>query len=97
MSEQNLRLRSGVINRVEKNSLSAAVGSFGKELSCRIMGTSAGLFGFLAGGSLERITGGLLGGTRLVPVMYFHRDVILDLMLTAKSRQLAVNPVAGGD
>ena len=97
LTEQNLRLRSGVINRVEKNSLSGAVGAFGKELSGRIMGTRAGLFSFLAGGRLQRIAGGLFGGTRLVPVMYFHRDVILDLMLTAKSRQLAVSPVAGGD
>ena len=97
LTEQNLGLRAGVINRVEKNTFSAAVGAFGKELSGKLMGTSAGLFSFLTGGSSHRTAAGMFGGTRLVPVMYFHRDVILDLMLTAKSRQLAVNPVAGGD
>lgn len=97
LSEQNLCLRAGVINRVEKNRLSASVGAFGRELSGRIIGTRAGVFSFLAGASLQKIAGGVFGGTRLVPVMYFHRDVILDLMLTAKSRQLAMNPVAGGN
>ena len=95
LTKQNLRLRAGVINRVEKNSLSTVVSAFGKELSGRVMGTRAGMFSFQAGGSLKRIAGGVFGGTRLVPVMYFHRDVILDLMLGAKSRQLAMNRVPG--
>lgn len=93
LDDHNLRLRGGVINRVEKHSLSAVVGDISRELSSKVAGTSDGVFSFLAGESLKKLAGGVFGGTRLVPVMYFHRDVILDLMLAAKARNLTMSPV----
>ena len=59
--------------------------------------TSDLVFNFLTGGSFRRIAGGVFGETRLVPVMYFYREVILDLMLAGKARHLAANPVTGSN
>ena len=95
LTERNLQLQSGVINRVEQNPLLAAVGAFYRGIIGKVAGTREGVLGFLAGGPVHRIASGLLGGPRLVPVMYFHRDVVLDLMLTAKVRRLAMRPLPG--
>lgn len=97
LAERKLRLRSGVINRVEAGSLSSIVGAFNRGLSGRVLQTSDLVFNFLTGGSFRRIAGGVFGETRLVPVLYFYREVILDLMLAAKARHLAANPVTGSN
>jgi len=107
LAEQKLRLRSGVINRVEAGSLSTIVGAFigsfnrglsgDRGLSGRWLETSDLVFNFLTSGSFRRIAGGGFGETRLVPVMYFYREVILDLMLAGKARRLSMNPVTGSN
>lgn len=96
LAERKLRLHSGVINRVEKSSLSTVVGAFNKGISGRVLETSDLVFNFLTGGgSLKKIAGGVFGETRLVPVMYFYREVILDLMLAGKARHMEMNPATG--
>ncbi len=93
LSEIGLRLRSGAINRVEPNSLGVLVGAFNKGIVGRLVGTREGVLSFLTHGPLPRIVGGIVGGTRLVPVMYFHRDVILDLFLATKVRHMGIKAV----
>lgn len=95
LDDHNLRLRTGVINRVERNSLSTAVGDISRELSVKEPEESLAGACRLAGGSLKKLAWGVLGKTRLVPVMYFHRDTLLDLMLASKARSLAMSPVPG--
>ena len=95
LAEQELRLRSGVINRVEAGSLGTMVGAFNRGLSGRVLETGDLVFNFLTGGTFRRFAGGVFGETRLVPVMYFYREVILDLMLAGKARHLANKAVTG--
>jgi len=97
LAEQKLRFRSGVINRVEAGSLSTIVGAFNRGLSGRLLETSDSVFNFLTGGSFRKLAGGVFGETRLVPVMYFYREVILDLMLAGKARHTSTNPVPGSN
>lgn len=97
LDEQKLRLRSGVINRVEKSSFSSVVGAFNRGLSGRVLESSDLVFNFFTGSSLRKIAGGVFGETRLVPVMYFYREVILDLMLAGKARHMSMNPVTGSN
>ena len=89
LDRRQLRLCSGVINRVERSHLGAGAGRLVKELCGRALETGEGALGFLADGTVRRTAREMLGGTRLVPVMYFHRDVVLDLLLAAKSRRAA--------
>jgi hypothetical protein len=42
---------------------------------------------------LQKFVDGLLGGTRLVPVMFFYGEVFIDLVLSAKARRLAMRTV----
>lgn len=95
LADQKLRLRSGVINRVEAGSLSTIAGAFNRGLSRRVLETGGLVFNFLTGGTFGRFRGGVFGETRLVPVMYFYREVILDLMLAGKARHLSTRPVTG--
>jgi hypothetical protein len=88
--ERNLRLLSGVIHRVERKRLSAVVDAFSLGASDHVKGTRKGSISFLSGGPLPKFVDGIhqvLGGTRLVPVMYFYREVFIDLMLSAKARR----------
>jgi hypothetical protein len=97
LAEQNLRLHSGVINRVEPGPLSTMVGAFNSGISGRVLETSDLVFNFITGGTFRKIAAGVFGETRLVPVMYFYREVILDLMLAGKARQLAAKPATGSN
>ncbi len=97
LERRQLRLCSGVINRIEKNSLGSGAARLVKELCLRPV--DAGDIGpaLPASGSLVKAARHVvqtIGGPRLVPVMYFHRDVFLDLMLASKTRRIAMNPAA---
>ena len=97
LDEKQLRLHSGVINRVEKGSLSTVVGAFNRGITGRLLERSYVVFSFLTGRSLGRVAGGVFGENRLVPVMYFYREVILDLMLSAKSRHTSMSPITNSN
>lgn len=88
LTDRKLELRSGVINRVQQNWLATFTGALNRKLSRGARLTGAAVLGMFIGLSLVKATGGSLGGSRLVPVMYFHRDVVLDLMLSAKARHV---------
>ena len=88
LAARQLELRSGVINRVQQNWLATFTGALNRKLSRGAQLTGAAVLGMFIALSLAKIAGGLLGGSRLVPVMYFHRDVVLDLMLSAKARHI---------
>ena len=92
LNRRQLRLRSGVINRVEKDPLGSRAGRLIKEIYGRALETGEGAFAFLTGGSVIKTAKEMIVGTRLVPVMYFHRDVILDLALAAKTRRMSMSP-----
>ena len=94
LTQRNLRLLSGVIHRVERNSLSAAVDAFIFGNGNGIKGTGNGAFSFLASMPFQKFVHGLLGGTRLVPEMYFYGEVHLDLVLSDKARRLAMRAAA---
>jgi hypothetical protein len=88
LTDRKLELRSGVINRVQQNWLATLIGALNRKLSRGARLTGAAVLGMFIGLSLVKATGGSLGGSRLVPVMYFHQDVVLDLMLSAKARHI---------
>ena len=88
LTDRKLELRSGVINRVQQNWLATLIGALNRKLSRGARLTGAAVLGMFIGLSLVKAAGGLLGGSRLVPVMYFHQDVVLDLMLSAKARHI---------
>lgn len=96
LTERNLRLLSGAIQRVERNSLSAAVDAFIFGNGNGVKGTGAGAFSFLASTPFQKFVHGLLGGTRLVPEMYFYGEVHIDLVLSDKARRLAMSTVTEG-
>jgi hypothetical protein len=97
LDERKLLLHSGVINRVEKGSLSTVVGAFNRGITGRMLVSSNVVFSFLTGKSLGRIAGSVFGENRLVPVMYFYREVILDLMLAAKARHTSMTPITNSN
>ena len=97
LDEQKSRLHSGVINRVEKGSLSTVVGAFNRGITRRMLESGNVVFSFLTGRSLGRIAGGVFGETRLVPVMHFYREVILDLMLAAKARHTSKSSITSSN
>jgi hypothetical protein len=90
LTQRNLRLLSGAIHRVERNSLSAAVDAFILKTGNSVKGARNGVLGFLCLDLLQRFVDGPLGGTRLVPVMFFYGEVVIDLMLSARARRLAM-------
>ena len=94
---RGLRLRSGVINRVDHNPLGTFIGVLGRQIPQKALDTGAAVCEKLTGFPVVRSPGGALSGGRLVPVMFFHRDVVLDLLLSAKSRRPAANPTLAGD
>ena len=94
LTQRNLRLLSGAIQRVERNSLSAAVDAFIFGTGSGVKGAGNGAFSFLAGTPLQKFVHGLLGGARLVPEMYFYGEVHLDLVLSDKARRLAMRTAA---
>jgi hypothetical protein len=93
LTGRNLRLLSGAIHRVERNSLSAAVDAFILRTGDSVNGARNGVLSFLCLGLLQRFVDGPLGGTRLAPVMFFYGEVFIDLMLSAKARRLALRTV----
>ena len=97
LTARRLRLRSGVINRVDHNPLGTFIGALGRQLPQRALHTGAAVCEKLTGFPVMRSPGGPLSGGRLVPVMFFHRDVVLDLLLSAKSRRPAASPTLAGD
>ena len=97
LDEKQLRLHSGVSKRVEKGSLSTVVGAFNRGITGRMLESSNVVFSFLTGRSLGRVAGGVFGENRLVPVMYFYREVILDLMLSAKARHTSMSPITNSN
>ncbi len=92
LNTNQLRLRSGVINRVHQNPLGSLLGVLTRNLSRGGLIAGAAVVGVLIGLSLLKIAGGTQAGGRLVPVMYFHREVVLDLFLASRSRRIAVKP-----
>jgi hypothetical protein len=90
MSELDLRLLSGVISRVEGNS----PGALAKILRGGIISAGPearkGILRYLGAGLLGKIMGGVFGGARLAPVLYFHQDVVIDLVLAAKARSTKI-------
>lgn len=97
LTARGLRLRSGVINRVDHNPLGTFMGALGRQLPQKALYTGAAVCEKLTGFPVARSRGGTLSGGRLVPVMFFHRDVVLDLLLSAKSRRTAANPTLAAD
>ena len=102
LTARGLRLRSGVINRVDHNPLGTFIGVLGRgvlgrQLPQKALHTGAAVCEKLTGFPVMRSPGGALSGGRLVPVMFFHRDVVLDLLLSAKSRRPAANPTLAAD
>ena len=97
LTARGLRLRAGVINRVDHNPLGTFIGVLGRQLPQKALHTGAAVCEKLTGFPVARRSGGALSGGRLVPVMFFHRDVVLDLLLSAKSRRPAANPTLAGD
>jgi hypothetical protein len=91
--ERNLRLLSGAIHRVERNSLSAAVDAFILRTGDSVKGTRNGVLSFRCLDLLQKFVDGPLGGTRLVPVMFFYGEMFIDLVLSAKARRLAMRTV----
>ena len=97
LERRQLRLCFGVIHRIEKNTIGSGAARLVKELSGRTMDAGDGSPARPAAGSLVQAARHVvqtIGGPRLVPVMYFHRDVFLDLMLASKTRRIAMNPAA---
>lgn len=97
LTARGLRLRSGVINRVDHNPLGTFMGALGRQLPQKALHTGAAVCEKLTGFPVARSPGGALSAGRLVPVMFFHRDVVLDLLLSAKSRRPATNPTLVAD
>lgn len=90
LSELDLRLLSGVINRVDGNSSRALVNVLRRGSVSSGPGAKNGILRYLGAGLLGKIISGVLGGARLAPVMYFHQDVLIDLALAAKARSMEV-------
>ena len=86
LSELDLRLLSGVINRVDGNSPGGLVNVLRRGTISSSSGIKKGILHYLGAGFLGKIVSGIFGGTHLVPVMYFHQDVLIDLVLAAKAR-----------
>ena len=45
----------------------------------------------MAGNAVKDLIANMFGGTRLVPEMYFHGDVLLDGVLSARVKQLSAD------
>jgi hypothetical protein len=90
LSDLDLRLLSGVINRVDGNSSGALADILHRGLISSGSGTKKGILRYLGAALLGRIIGGVFGVARLVPVLYFHQDVAIDLVLAAKVRSTKI-------
>jgi hypothetical protein len=93
LTQRNLRLLSGAVHRVERNPLSATVDAFILSAGNNVKSTRNGVLSFRCLDLLQRLVHGPLGGSRLVPVMFFYGEVHIDLMLSAKARRLAMRTV----
>jgi hypothetical protein len=93
LSDLDLRLLSGVINRIDGSSSGALAEILRRGLMDSGSGTKKGILRYLGAGLLGRIIGGVFAGTRLVPVLYFHQDVAIDLVLAAKARSTKMGAI----
>ena len=83
LAQQGTHLKSGVISETVAGPLTAAVGRVSRALERQ------SLFVSLLAGLLGRLAGRICGPARLVPVMYFHWGITLDLALAGKLKQKA--------
>jgi hypothetical protein len=93
LSDLHLRLLSGVINRIDGSSSGALADVLRRGLISSGSGTKKGILRHLGAGLLGKIIDGVFGGTQLVPVLYFHQDVVIDLVLAAKARSTRIEAV----
>ena len=83
LARQGAHLKSGVISEAVVGPLAAAVSRASRALERQA------LFVPLLAGLLGRFAGRVSGPARLVPVMYFHWGISLDLALAGKLKQTA--------
>ena len=93
LSQNDVEFQQGVINRVEHGYVPLLNKIFNSETITNYVLTLGRSWTSIAGEAARSVVIGIFGGPRLVPEMYFHGDVLLDLMLTTRSNKTSINGV----
>ena len=90
LAQHHLRLLSGAVFRVQRHPLSAALNALIPASAGTLGSGGKAAGGFSWAKLVQRAVGGLLGGDRLTPEMFFYGEVSIDLVLSARARRLWV-------
>ena len=86
-----IEFRQGVINRVEHGYARFVYKVINSEMIANYVLGLCRAWSSMAGNAVKDLIANMFGGTRLVPEMYFHGDVLLDAMLSARVKQLSAD------
>jgi hypothetical protein len=93
LSKNDVEFQQGVINRVEHWYAHLVDKIFNSETIANFVLTLGRSWTSIAGEAARNVVIRIFGRPRLVPEMYFHGDVLLDLMLTTRSNKTSINGV----
>ena len=94
LSKNDVEFQQGVINRVEHGYVHWVNKIFNSETIANYVLTLGRSWTSIAGGAVRSVLIGMFGRPRLVPEMYFHGNVLLDIMLTTRSNKTSIKGVA---
>ena len=91
LNMNGIEFRQGVINRVEHGYARFVYKVINSEMIANYVLGLCRAWSSMAGNAVKDLIANMFGGTRLVPEMYFHGDVLLDAMLSARVKQLSAD------
>ncbi|MBO54799.1 MAG: hypothetical protein CL886_03970 [Dehalococcoidia bacterium] len=93
LNMNGIEFRQGVINRVEQGYAQFVYKVVNSEvIANHILGLCRS-WSYIVGNAVKELIAKMFGGTRLVPEMYFHGNVLLDVMLSTRVKQLSTDGV----
>jgi len=93
LNTNGIEFRQGVINRVEQGYAQFVYKVINSEMIANYILGLCRAWSSIVGNAVKDIIANMFGGTRLVPEMYFHGDVLLDAMLSARIKHLSTDGV----
>ena len=93
LNKNDVEFQQGVINRIEHGYAQLLNKIFNSETIANCVLTLGRSWTSIAGAAVRNVLAKTFGGTRLIPEMYFHGDVLLDLMLTSRVNNTSINGV----
>ena len=91
LNMNGIEFRQGVINRVEHGYARFVYKVINSEMIANYVLGLCRAWSSMAGNAVKDLIANMFGGTRLVPEMYFHGDVLLDAVLSARVKQLSAD------